>query len=190
MEGTYKHIEQLQRNQFDRLVEELTVGQRKNNKILEYWILFLVCCIGMGIYFYVRQLQTGLGITGMRDIVSWGLYIATFVFFIAVSLIGSLTSAVLKLLNQHWATPITRLGEIVAIGSLIGALLIIVVDMGRPERLWHIIVYGRLQSPIVWDIIVVNTYLLVSFCCIIYRLYPIYTFCVDVGFYLPGLPIK
>ncbi|MEJ5264309.1 MAG: NrfD/PsrC family molybdoenzyme membrane anchor subunit [Bacteroidales bacterium] len=162
METTFTGLQQQQKIDFDKMVTALTVVSRRKNKILEYWILFLVFCVGVGVYFYIKQLQTGLGITGMRDIVSWGLYISTFVLFIAISLIGSLTSAILKLLNQHWATPITRLGEIVAVGSLIGALLIIVVDMGRPERLWHIFVYGRLQSPIVWDIIVVNTYLIIS----------------------------
>lgn len=163
MKTTYTSIRQHQQSEFDKMVDDLTAASTRRSNLLEYWILFLVFCIGMGIYFYVKQLKTGLGITAMRDIVSWGLYISTFVLFIAISLIGSLTSAILKLLKQHWATPITRLGEIVAVASLIGALLIIVVDMGRPERLWHIFVYGRLQSPIVWDIIVVNTYLIISF---------------------------
>jgi molybdopterin-containing oxidoreductase family membrane subunit len=98
----------------------------------------------------------------MRDIASWGLYIANFVFLIAVSLVGSLITAILKLSNIKWTTPLTRISEIIAVGALLAALTIIVVDMGRPDRLWHIFVYGRLQSPIVWDIIVVNTYLVIS----------------------------
>lgn len=162
MEANYMDSQLRQKAEFDKMIDDLAIAGRRRNALLEYWIIFLVFCMGMGAYFYVQQLREGLGITGMRDIVSWGLYISTFVFFIAISLIGSLTSAILKLLNQHWATPITRLGEIVAIGALIGALLIIVIDMGRPERLWHIVVFGRLQSPIVWDIIVVNTYLFIS----------------------------
>ena len=121
-----------------------------------------VLLIGIAGFMYIRQIRYGLGTTDMRDIASWGLYIADFVFLIAVSLVGSLITAILKLSDVKWVTPLTRISEIIAVAALISALLIIVVDMGRPDRLWHIFVFGRLQSPIIWDILVVNTYLVLS----------------------------
>ncbi len=150
------------KEQFQDIVTDLTKPLTKTSFSYRLWIGFLLLIISLAGYFYVRQIVKGLGTTDMRDIASWGIYIADFVFLIAVSLIGSLITAILKLSNIKWATPLTRISEIIAVGALISALLIIVIDMGRPDRLWHVIVYGRLQSPILWDIIVINTYLIIS----------------------------
>jgi Ni/Fe-hydrogenase subunit HybB-like protein len=150
------------KEEFREIVVELTKPMGKPSKKLKIWIGFLLFIIGMATISYINQIVNGLSVTDMRDISSWGLYIADFVFLIAVSLIGSLITAILKLANIKWATPLTRISEIIAVGGLIAALIIIVVDMGRPDRLWHIFIYGRLQSPILWDIIVVNSYLVIS----------------------------
>ena len=147
---------------FKALLTDLTLPMNKTTLSFKIWIGFLLLLLGVGAAMYVYQIINGLGVTDLRDIASWGIYIADFVFLIAVSLVGSLVTAVLKLTNIKWATPLTRIAEIIAVGAVIGALTIIVVDMGRPDRLWHIFVYGRLQSPIVWDIIVVNVYLVIS----------------------------
>jgi len=98
----------------------------------------------------------------MRDYTSWGIYISNFVFFVAISLVGSLVSAILKLTNVPWRTPLVRISEIIAVSAILFAAIIIIVDMGRPERFWHLFVYGRIQSPILWDVIVITTYLTIS----------------------------
>jgi Ni/Fe-hydrogenase subunit HybB-like protein len=152
----------IKKEQLQELVTELHSPVNNTSSSFKIWIGFLLLFIGLAGFMYVRQLQQGLGTTDMRDIASWGLYITDFVFLIAVSLVGSLITAILKLSNIKWATPLTRISEIIAVAALFSALLIIVIDMGRPDRLWHIFVYGRLQSPIVWDILVVNTYLVIS----------------------------
>lgn len=123
-------------------------------------VLILLCLIGGIAYF--RQLQQGLSVTGMRDYASWGIYISNFVFFVAISLVGSLISAIFRLTNVGWRTPLTRIAEIIAVSAILFASLIIIVDMGRPERLFNLIPHGRLQSPIVWDVIVITTYLVLS----------------------------
>lgn len=156
-----KEIE-IKKEEFNDLVTELHSPLTNTGKAFKLWIAFLLVLLGIAGFMYVRQLKFGLSTTDMRDIASWGLYIADFVFLIAVSLVGSLITAILKLSDVKWATPLTRISEIIAVAALVAALLIIVVDMGRPDRLWHIFVYGRLQSPIVWDILVVNTYLVIS----------------------------
>jgi molybdopterin-containing oxidoreductase family membrane subunit len=158
----YRKDEEIQKDRLHDIFSDLTYLMKSTSLLFKVWVGLLLILILSAGYFYYTQFVTGLGVTGLRDIVSWGTYIATFVFLIAVSLVGSLISAILKLIKIKWVTPLTRIAEIIAVGSLIGALTIIVFDMGRPERLWHIMVYGRLQSPIVWDILVVNTYLVIS----------------------------
>lgn len=120
-------------------------------------MLFLICG-----WFYIDQLKNGLKVTGMRDFVSWGMYISNFVFFVAVSLIGMLISAVLGLIGFKWIKPITRIAEIIAVAFAAVAGLVIVVDMGRPDRVINVFMYGRIQSPILWDVTVITTYLTIS----------------------------
>ncbi len=162
MSDLYRLEEQAKKEQYQDIVTDLTEPINKTSKSYKIWIGFLLILIAAAVAMYIRQIILGLGATDMRDVASWGLYISNFVFLIAVSLVGSLITAILRLSGVKWATPLTRISEIIAVAALIGALLIIVVDMGRPDRLWHIATYGRLQSPIVWDIIVVNTYLVLS----------------------------
>lgn len=123
-------------------------------------ILILICLIGA--FAYYRQLRNGLIVTNMRDYVSWGIYISNFVFFVAISLVGSLITAIFRLAKVPWRTPLTRISEMIAVSAITFASLIIIVDMGRPERLLNLFLHGRIQSPIMWDVIVIGTYFCIS----------------------------
>lgn len=127
------------------------------------WMGFLTAILIAGLYAYFIQLQKGLVVTGMRDYVSWGMYIANFVFFVAASLVGMLISAVLGLIGYQWIKPIARIAEIIAVSFAAVSGLVIISDMGRPDRLPNVFLYGRVQSPILWDVTVVTTYFFVSF---------------------------
>jgi molybdopterin-containing oxidoreductase family membrane subunit len=143
------------------------------------WIGFLIIVILIGAFAYFRQLKYGLIVTAMRDYTSWGIYIANFVFFVAVSLVGSLVSSILKLSKASWSTPMTRISEIISVSAILCASFIIVVDMGRPERFLNVIIYGRLQSPIIWDVIVMATYLVISLLLLFLPLLPDIAVCRD-----------
>lgn len=126
------------------------------------WVAFLSIICLIGAYAYYRQLNEGLVVTAMGDYVSWGIYISNFVFFVAISLVGSLITAIFRLANIHWSTPITRIAEIIAVSAIFCASLIIIVDMGRPDRMLNLALHPRLQSPIMWDVIVIGTYFFIS----------------------------
>lgn len=134
-------------------------GQSRRYKI---WMFFLLIILVIGSFAYYRQLRYGLIVTAMRDYTSWGIYISNFVFYVALSLVGSLVSSILRLSNAKWATPLNRISEMVAVAAIICASIIIVVDMGRPDRFMNLFLYGRIQSPIVWDVIIITTYLVIS----------------------------
>ena len=108
---------------------------------------------------WVHQLDRGLSVTAMGDYFSWGVYIADFVFFIGISMAGTLISALLRLSGAHWRHPITRMAEGITVCALLVAAPMIIVDMGRPDRILYTVLHGRLQSPILWDILSLSTYL-------------------------------
>ena len=128
---------------------------------------------------YYRQLKYGLVVTAMRDYTSWGIYISNFVFFVAISLVGSLFSSILKLNKNEWAKPLTRISEIIAVSAIICAIVIIIVDMGRPDRFFYVIRYLRIQSPIIWDVIIISTYLVVSLLLLYLSVLPDLALCHD-----------
>ena len=138
----------------------------------QIWVAFSSLLCLLGFIAYCRQLSKGLVVTAMRDYVSWGIYISNFVFFVAISLVGSLITAVLRLTDVHWSTPLTRIAEIIAVSAITFASLIIIVDMGRPDRFYNLFIHGRLQSPIIWDVLVITTYFFISLLLLYFPLLP------------------
>ncbi len=132
------------------------------NRKFHIWMGFLTLLLLACLYAYYIQLRDGLGVTGIRDFVSWGIYLSSFVFFVATSLVGMLISSVVGLSGKKWVAPITRLAEIIAVAFAAIAGLVIVSDMGRPDRLPYVFMYGRFASPILWDVTVVTLYFIIS----------------------------
>jgi len=148
------------------------------------WVGFLALVVANGGYQYSRQWQNGLYVTGMRDRISWGLYISAFVFFIGISHAGTLISAILRVSKATWRAPITRIAEfITAVALLVGASFVL-IDMGRPDRIFNVFRYGRWQSPIMWDVMAITTYLTAS---VIYLYAPMIP---DLGLYRDRLGDK
>ena len=123
------------------------------------WIASLFGVVGLGVYAYIVQLTEGLRVTGMRDYVSWGLYMTNFVFFIGISHAGTLISAILRVTNAGWRRPITRMAEAITVFALMVGAPMVIIDMGRPDRLLNVFTHGRMQSPILWDVCSIMTYL-------------------------------
>ncbi len=119
----------------------------------------LAAVIGWGLIAYSIQLRHGLGVTGLRDHFMWGVYITNFVFFIGVSHVGALMSAILRITGAEWRRPITRMAEAITFASLLMGALMPFADMGRPDRFLNLVLHGRLQSPILWDMLSITTYL-------------------------------
>ena len=126
------------------------------------WVAFLLLVIAWGVYAYSVQVREGLVVTGMRDRISWGLYITTFVFFIGISHAGTLISAILRVSGARWRTPVTRMAEFITVVALVCGASFVIIDMGRPDRLLFVFIYGRWQSPIIWDVLAITTYLTAS----------------------------
>ena len=110
-------------------------------------------------YAYYVQLRDGLVVTGLRNYVFWGIYMTNFVFFIGISHAGTLISAILRVTGAEWRRPITRMAEAITVFALLIGAPMIIIDMGRPDRIPNLLGFGRLQSPILWDLISITTYI-------------------------------
>ena len=121
--------------------------------------VILLTIAGWGFYAWFTQLRYGLGVTGLNRPVYWGFYITNFVFFIGISHAGTLISAILRLCQAEWRRAITRSAEVITVMVLFFGVGNIIVDMGRPDRLLNILFHGRLESPLLWDVISVSIYL-------------------------------
>lgn len=182
-EGTLHHSNlnaDEQRQERQKMRDVVLRPLRHTGTIGKIWISLLLIIFLFGCYAYYIQLRDGLKVTALRDYASWGLYISNFVFFVAISLVGALISSILRLTNFEWHRPLTRIAEIIAVAGILFAGLIIVVDMGRPERVLYLFTHGRIQSPIMWDVIVVSTYLVTSALFLYLPLLPAIALCRDV----------
>jgi [DsrC]-trisulfide reductase subunit P len=140
------------------MLEKALVGSRKYYG----WTAFLIVLIGIGFFFYLKQLSYGLGITGMSRNVSWALYIAQFTFLVGVAASAVMLVLPYYLHNYKAFGKITILGEFLAVSSVIMCLTFIIVDLGQPARAFNIIFYPTPSSILFWDMIVLNGYLLLN----------------------------
>jgi Ni/Fe-hydrogenase subunit HybB-like protein len=123
------------------------------------WFGILSAVALWGLYGYITQLRWGLVVTGMRDQTSWGLYIANFIFFTGISYGGTLISAILRVTGAGWRHPITRLSEAITVFALCVGGPMVMIDMGRPDRMLYLLTHERIQSVILWDVVAISTYL-------------------------------
>jgi molybdopterin-containing oxidoreductase family membrane subunit len=170
-----RHVDPHDADLVDRLLETMHAPGRR------YWMVIavLLAVIALGGVSYWFQVRDGLLVTGMRDRIFWGLYIGTFEFFLGVGMAGTFLSAVLRLTGAGWRMPVTRLAEIMAVSALVAALLLILLDIGRPDRMFHFLLFAHWESPLVWDIFGITTYLAGSWLYLYFGLIPDFATCRD-----------
>jgi molybdopterin-containing oxidoreductase family membrane subunit len=117
----------------------------------------------LGFATWLRQYILGLGVTGLNRPVYWGIYLTNFVFFIGLAHSGTFISAILRVAGQSWRAPLTRAAEAITLFSLPFGVASILIDMGRPERLFNLVFFGRYQSPLLWDVTAVMLYFISSY---------------------------
>ena len=130
----------------------------------------LLSLIGLwGLYAWGFQIQTGMGVAGINRPVYWGVYIATFVFYVGISHAGTLISAILRLCHAGWRRPVTRCAEAITVFALMVGGLFPLIHLGRVWKFYWVIPYPNerglwpnFHSPLVWDLMAIGTYLVGS----------------------------
>jgi molybdopterin-containing oxidoreductase family membrane subunit len=134
----------------------------KGSKRYYGWMTFLLVIIGVGFLLYLKQLDFGLGITGLSRDTSWGFYIANFTFLVGVAAGGVMVVLPYYLHDYKAYGKVTILGEFLAIASVLMCVTFILVDLGQPMRVLNVFLYPSPNSVLFWDTIVLNGYLFLN----------------------------
>src|SRR5680860_1639174 len=141
------------------------------------WVGFLGFWILLGLGAYVIQLKEGLIVTAMRDQVSWGFYLSNFTFLVGVAAAAVLLVIPAYIYNFKPIKEIVLFGEMLAITAIFMCIMFIMVDLGRPDRVWHILPFiGTMNFPasmLAWDVLVLNGYLFSNLAVVMYVMYRI-----------------
>ena len=126
--------------------------------------LSVLCLVGLNAY--AKQFVHGLVVTGMSDQVSWGVYIANFTFLVGVAAAAVMLVIPVYIYRNEELHDLVIFGELLAVAAILMCLAFVTVDLGRPDRFWHLIPgLGQFNFPgsmLSWDVIVLNGYLLLN----------------------------
>jgi molybdopterin-containing oxidoreductase family membrane subunit len=126
------------------------------------WFGLLVGGMLVGLACFGYQWWRGLGVTGLSNTISWGMYIITFMFLVGVSAGGLIVAAGAELVGSHRFEQLTRLAVIVSGTAIAAAAISIVPDLGRPQLVWRMFRQPHWTSPLIWDVIVITVYLAIA----------------------------
>ena len=137
-----------------------------------WWIVFTIALVAFlwGIGCIIYTISTGIGVWGLNPTVNWAWDITNFVWWVGIGHAGTLISAVLLLFRQKWRMGINRSAEAMTIFSVIQAGLFPIIHMGRPWLAYWVLpipnqfgsLWVNFNSPLLWDVFAISTYLSVS----------------------------
>ena len=150
----------------------------RGGRLYYAWLGLLGLMVVWGVTAWWQQLQSGLIVTNMRDQVSWAYYIGNFTFMVGVAAAAVLLVIPAYVYNWKPIKEIAIFGELLAISSIIMCMLFVLVDVGRPDRVWHMMPFvGSLNLPsslLGWDVLVLNLYLILNLVIVAHLLYTAY----------------
>lgn len=130
------------------------------------WMTLLTAVFLVGVNAWSHQVAEGMILTHMTDHVSWGLYIANFTFLVGLAAGGVMMVIPAYLYHNDEMHELSIAGELLAIAAIVMCLFFVTVDLGRPDRFWHLIPgVGRFHFPVsmlTWDVLVLSGYLLIN----------------------------
>lgn len=142
------------------------------------WLAFLFALIIWGSTGYIEQLKQGLLVTNMRDPISWAFYIGNFTFLVGVAAAAIMLVIPAYIYNWKPLKEVVIFGELLAISAVIMCILFVIVDVGNPLRLWHMIpLIGKLNMPsslLAWDSAVLTLYFFLNLVVVSYLLYTLF----------------
>jgi Ni/Fe-hydrogenase subunit HybB-like protein len=121
------------------------------NTLFWGWIALLVAVMVVGLYTAFNIMAKGLVITNMSDHSPWGLWIVLDLSCIGLAAGAFTISAITYLLGRESFKPLARIAVFIGLLGYSGALMALIMDIGRPDRFWHGWVYWNVHSML-WEV--------------------------------------
>lgn len=123
-------------------------------------VLALLAVLGIGVWVY--QQMAGLGITGMNNSTSWGLYLTCFMFFVGLSAGGLIVASSASIFHIEKFKAVALPAVICSLVCICAAGLMVLIDLGGIARVWRIVTGFNITSPLCWDIVVITIYIVLN----------------------------
>jgi molybdopterin-containing oxidoreductase family membrane subunit len=147
----------------------------KGGRIYHLWLVGLTALFLWGVSAWWQQVTGGLIVTNMRDQVSWAFYIGNFTFLVGVAAAAVMLVIPAYIYDWKPIKEIAIFGELLAISAIVMCMLFVLVDIGRPDRVWHLMPFvGSINLPssiLGWDVLVVNLYLILNLVIVLHLLF-------------------
>ena len=151
---------------YPKFLWRMLVRSTEGNWLFYAWMIALSAVALVGVNAWAHQVVEGMGVTNMNDHVSWGLYIANFTFMVGLAAGGVMMVIPAYLYHDKDMHDVVIIGELLAVAAILMCIAFVMVDLGRPDRFWHMIPgIGKFHFPVsmlTWDVIVLNGYLLIN----------------------------
>lgn len=115
------------------------------------WLAFLGIFLLSGLVAGILVFWKGLGITNLTDLIPWGLWITIDLSSIALGAGAFSLCAAVYLFGLKRYQPIARTATFVGLIGYTMATLSLILDIGKPERFWHSLVYWNTHS-LLWEV--------------------------------------
>ena len=161
------------------------------------WLLFLGIFVVFWLYGNYAQLTKGMVVTNLTDQVTWGVYLANFVFLVGVAAAAVTVIFPAYVYKKEHLKQVVVLSEMLAIAAVTMCMLFVLSHMGRPDRLWHMVpnwlpvgplkgIFNWPHSMLTWDVLALNVYLVLNLWCAGYYLFQKYNgWEVNKALYMP-----
>lgn len=151
------------KEEVNKLISEIGPSLKSYTSKTKLWIGFLGVIILWGLYGLFIMFKDGHIVLGTRDNVVWGIFIVNFIFMIGLGYAGAIIAGIFRLFRLKWRAPVMRITLWMALFATIIGPLFILFEIGRFDRLHYLFIYPRIQSPIIWDVLAVITFITGAF---------------------------
>jgi Ni/Fe-hydrogenase subunit HybB-like protein len=125
--------------------------QTQNHPILSAWLGFLGILLVIGLAAAARVLWYGLQVTNLSNAVPWGLWITVDLSAIALGAGAFALSTIVYIFRAKSFQRIARIAVYVGFVGYSSAMLALAMDLGRPDRFWHPLVFWNIHS-VLWEV--------------------------------------
>jgi Ni/Fe-hydrogenase subunit HybB-like protein len=118
---------------------DLTYSSTEGKSRSYTWLVALLVIVGLaGLISFGISYIVGHQVFGSNNLIPWGMPIVLAIYFIGLSAGSLILSSLTYVFGRQEYKPIARMAVFLAIVLIFGAMMSILIDLGRPEKFWRL----------------------------------------------------